>query len=155
MVPLVLLIWGYAIYALIGVSGGDKIVSASTFAIEMPDDLQLSADSFELNLNYKDPFLKGVKYKSESMKNNDSQVSNTNEPKSNKVIQQTTWPKLIYKGTIKNKASNKLIAILEINGNEALLKEGEKYLEVDLMKILQDSVYLAYQNERKYTKKIY
>ena len=154
LVPLVILIWGYAIYALIGVSGGDKVETSSKFLIEMPDDLKLSADSFVLVLNYKDPFLKGINYRSSFVSQNEikQQASSITKP-IKKIASSIVWPKLIYKGTIKNKNSNKLIAVLEINGNEALLKEGEEYQSVTLLAVLNDSIYLAFEKEKKYVLK--
>ena len=117
----------------------------------MPENLQLSADSFKLKLNYKDPFLKGVIYKSSAILQNG--ITQNITPVVKQVKNTTTviaWPKLIYKGTIKNKNSNKLIAILEINGNEALLKEGDEYMQVDLLKIYSDSAFVGFEKEKKF-----
>jgi hypothetical protein len=150
LVPLVLLIWGYAIYALMGVSGGDKVSNNEIFAIEMPDDLSLSADSFELNLNYKDPFLKGIKYTPSKIPQVPVAQQKNIAKASKNTVPKKPWPRLIYKGTIKNKTTSTLIAILEINKVEALLKEGEEYQQIQVLDITSDSIYTAFGDEKKY-----
>jgi hypothetical protein len=105
-------------------------------------------DTFELYLNYADPFLK-----------NEKRVIPTNPPatkkavgaKPRKSVVTVNFPAVKYDGLIK-KQENEL-AIVSINGSSHFMKTGETANEVKLIRICNDSIIVSFQNQKRTIKK--
>jgi len=151
--PLVIIVWGAIVYKGIAYylendssSGVDKIEELTTLKINQ-------ADTFSLLLNYADPFLKEsvselpvpVYENSPTLSVKKSTVI-VKEKKDNTPI---TWPTILYCGIFKNKQNDKICSIIKINGTEHLMKVGDTYSDVSLIKLYKDSAIVQYKNIKK------
>ena len=57
------------------------------------------------------------------------------------------WGFITYRGFIRNASTKKLLALIDINGKEYLMTEGEAFDQVRLMKNLKDSVRVIYNGK--------
>jgi hypothetical protein len=77
----------------------------------------------------------------------------------NRLIKETekkkkiVWPIISYKGLVKNQKSQSVIAIINVNGSEKLIKEGDKINDFMFEKIYKDSVLIKMDGEKKIYKK--
>lgn len=103
----------------------------------------------ELQLNYADPFLKEETRPVVPIRKNDAPKSPPK--KEEKVIPPAyTWPNIVYKGLIQNKTQpDKLIGVIVINGQERIVRKGEKINELSVASIEKNRVELAYEKEKK------
>jgi hypothetical protein len=146
---LVLLVWGLIIYRLFKAAGGDGEslpISSHAEMKEASTDYTLPKDTTHLLLDYRDPF--SVK-KSEPV---EIPVNQLIQKKSLSVIQKpmVNWNVIRYSGFIHNPGSKKLIALLNINGEELMMSEGETADQVKLIKNLKDSIKVTYQGATKF-----
>jgi len=146
---LVLLVWGLIIYRIFKATGSDEDplpIAARTESKEALTDYTVPKDTSHLLLNYRDPF---SVQKAEPVEIPiDKLISKNVKP----VIQKppVNWSGIRYAGFIHNPGSKKLIAMIDINGRELMLSEGETGDQVKLIKNLKDSVKLTYQGATKF-----
>lgn len=107
-------------------------------------------DTVVLNLNYRDPF--SGQPVQEDLKVRDEQFLPAKHlitaPKAAMV--QVNWASVIYSGYINNPVAKKRIAILKINGKEAMLTEGQSLAGFKLLKNAGDSIKIQFQQVSKY-----
>lgn len=152
MLPLVLTIWVMIIYKInktINGDGGNNPVQI--------EDVRVSAthkvvDTFSLIADYRDPFLSKII-------NEYSEVKITANAGPSKIVTPTPiktitpWPAVNYIGIIKNQKSSKKNALIQVNGKELVLKEGDKAEGLILQKIHKDSIEFKREKEIRYFKK--
>lgn len=147
LAPLVLLIWGiigYKIY-----SSLDKKDETVVKRIKVEEhQTSFLADTCKLLLSYADPFLDRM----EPIRKVPSGIKNP-LPAKTAVANKAAWPLIGYSGMIKNKQSNKILALLSINGTSMSSKEGEEINGVKVLKIFKDSVKLSFQKEIRHFSK--
>ncbi|MFL5763635.1 MAG: hypothetical protein ACJ77K_06805 [Bacteroidia bacterium] len=146
LLPLVVLVWGMIIYRIMNVSGPDlpadnKIV----YQEKMP---ATAGDSFSISANYRDPFnAPVVRYLNAHPGNLPNPVpvvqKKAAQPASN------SWPKVAYNGTIRNQQSKKELAMVEIDGQNNFMKQGDRLREIQLLKISRDSILVCFGKEKK------
>ena len=100
-------------------------------------------DSFLL-LNYRDPFLGDAKLPKTTRSIQKRAKQPTTFPK-------TIWPSILYLGGI-SYSKTSAIAFLNIAQKEVLLEQGKTYMDITLLKVFTDSVYLSYKGDKKYIK---
>jgi len=122
LLPLVIFIWGIVIYNIFSsMGGGSEIVLVNTAIPEESVSRQIAIDTFSITANYRDPFLgKIVSGKPKPIK----KQFKKRPPIKKKPIQPIRWPSISYGGMIRNQQTNKLIAMVKINGKDNLMNEG-------------------------------
>jgi type II secretory pathway component PulC len=152
MLPLVLLIWVMIIYKIYKTVNGSDDNAIVQFQDTPASSAKLALDTFTLIANYRDPFLgKIVNDYSERKTNINTGSSKNLAPIPTKTI--TPWPSINYMGIIKNQKSSKQNALIQVNGKELVLKEGDKTDGLILRKIQKDSVEFIREKETRYFKK--
>ncbi|AZI24079.1 hypothetical protein EA772_01490 [Pedobacter sp. G11] len=104
-------------------------------------------DPVVLQLDYGDPFLKGDDSKEEFIVNSEP------DKKIDIVVPvkpPVNWPAIHYTGRIYNPQTKENIAILNINGKEAMLSEGQSASGLKFIMQRGDSIKVSYQQSVKY-----
>lgn len=150
---LLIIIWGlvcYRIYQRVQPNRDAIIYQPSTIANASDAPL---LDSFELLLDYRDPFFKTTArrtHRSPKLTESPKVSNNTSKkraaPKKKSKPKPIEFPPISYKGTVQVK-NKKAVALLSINQQMVNLQEGEKFEEVVLQKIYTDSIRISFQKE--------
>ncbi|MFK8101600.1 MAG: hypothetical protein AB8G15_03715 [Saprospiraceae bacterium] len=145
----VIAIWGllgYRIYKKVYPDNDFFIPPTSNFALEE----NIAADSFQLLVNYRDPFLEDKIKQRQKPTKPERQVNvlqptkKFNVAKSKKV----TFPKLTYKGSIYLESGRK-VALVSFNKQMVNLGLGESFEEITLLAIQEDSIRLRFEGQEK------
>lgn len=154
LIPLVAIVWGILIYKIIsGISSNDSEINAPITKINIPEENVLNVDTFELLVNYRDPFL-GKNNRDETSSSDAKNIVKTKPAKTvvKPIIPIKQFNFIEYNGQITNKGKNK-VAILTISNESKLLNEGEKFQDFRLDKIYEDSIKIFYENQYVIIKK--
>lgn len=145
LLPLAIIIWGVIIYRIYtSLQKKETKVALSDNISSAPKSLYEN-EEFTLEANYRDPFL-GQKI--EVVQNklpNPKPISNPEV----KPVMEKIWPNLVYKGIIKNLKSSKQMILMEMNGNEFILKGGDTINGLQLKRITKDSILVAFGKDLK------
>jgi hypothetical protein len=142
LIPATLVVWGLIIYKIM--SGLDKDENkAAKPQLSAAVTNETVSDTFSINPTYRDPFLgKTIKPVTVST----SPVKQVAVPV---VRPQLQWPAIVYSGTIANKNLKKEMVLIQINGQEYMMRQGEKVNDVELFKIYKDSIEVHFSKEKK------
>ncbi len=114
-------------------------------------------DTFELLLNYPDPFLKNEKRGIINNRDINQQsapaAKKITEPKPTKEVETINWPALKYEGLVKHIKEGHELAIVNINGSSKLMKVGETVENIKLIKACSDSITVCCNKQNKTIKK--
>jgi len=149
MLPIVILVWGFVFYQLFS-----YFFSSPTYSTQQPELKvnidEIKKDTFSIVADYRDPFL-GKKIKFSSPKTTTNSHSSTPKTKNNikNKPADKPWPAIEYKGMIKNNNSEKRVGIVQVNGREYLVKEGDILQEVKFTVIKKELVSVRFQKEQK------
>ncbi|RKR84470.1 hypothetical protein BDD43_4708 [Mucilaginibacter gracilis] len=144
---LVVTIWGLIIVKLFkAINGDDEPLAIATRPAMKTSlaDYAIPKDTTHLLLNYRDPF---------SEKKAEPVEKATDEPSHKIIVPQKpaiNWNNIRYSGYIHNAGSKKLIAMVNVNGKELMLSEGETAEQVKLIKNMKDSIKILYQGTKKF-----
>jgi hypothetical protein len=144
----VLLIWGLILYRVFYSVSDDKDepVIAAKPVREPYNDYTVPKDTTHLLLNYRDPF--GLQ------KQKDTVRLSLNKIHSAAILPAVkpgiNWSFIKYSGYIRNPGSKKLIAMVIINGKDAMLSEGETAGNVKLIKNMRDSIKVAFEGKTRF-----
>lgn len=157
LLPAVLAIWGFL---------GWKVYAAMTvdepmvvFNPEVNDELEkekLIPDTYQLLLDYNDPFLKGEnpnKHVKQPIVNGPPKNANTEPKKQPQPPAQKSWPEIRYSGLVKSPKDGKMVGFLSINGTSHFVKPGEVIGEVTVREIWKDSVKVVMGKESRFVRK--
>jgi ADP-heptose:LPS heptosyltransferase len=108
-------------------------------------------DTFELRLNYPDPFLKHEKRA--AVKTTAPATSQAVQTKPRKNTEATNWPAIKYDGLVKHVKQENELAIVTINGSSNFMKAGETANDIKLIRIYNDSILVSFQNQKRTIKK--
>lgn len=150
----VVAVWGLIFYRVyIGMSEEDletpMTASAKVPYFKMVDHHQ---DQVNLDLNYRDPFSPANTYvetKPVASKLENVAAPRPAMPGPMMSKPQVNWSNVQYTGYVNNATSKQKMVILSVNGNTAVLTEGQSAHGVKLLKYLGDSVSVQYQGEKK------
>lgn len=111
-----------------------------------PNDYELIKDTAKLQLNYRDPFNPAEQIQIRPV------TTIKSLPTTQFVVREPliNWSMIKYSGFVRNPGSNKLIALININGKNVMLSEGEKAEEVKLLRNMKDSVKVAFRGRTKF-----
>ncbi|MDB5002069.1 MAG: hypothetical protein JWQ34_294 [Mucilaginibacter sp.] len=149
---LALVMWGIIIYRIFDSAGGsenDLPIAEKKRNKESYNDYTIPKDTTRLLLNYKDPF--------ELKKQKDIIQGINKKPAVAKIVQPAfkpvfNWGFIKYSGYIRNPGSKKLVAFVTINGKTIMMSEGETAEQVKLVKNLQDSIKITFNDKTAFIK---
>tara|TARA_B110000971_G_scaffold67143_1_gene68846 strand:+ start:641 stop:1120 length:480 start_codon:yes stop_codon:yes gene_type:complete len=142
--PIVLFIWGLICYRLF-FKNTEHTLKKPTQSLHFDQIEILKRDSFELFLDYKDPFgLHGIQLQ-QSIPKVEKDVSRKLNTKNVRI----KWPKIKFLGLVKNANSTKGIAILNIDGSDFFFKKSQEREDIRLINSTPDSVIVSYKDIEK------
>lgn len=147
----VVAVWGIILYrVLFNNSDDDYQLKAQPVAkkTEPYDQYELKRDTFRLALNYKDPFTGMVEAPVKPVETS-AKPTNLVPPPFRPPI---NWEAIKYRGYVINPQTKKVVSIVEINGKERMLAEGEFLEGVKLLKNKKDSILVYWQGKQKHIK---
>lgn len=162
LIPCTLVLWGIIVYKIVRVtSGNNDFESSVSVTIDKESDTKFGKDTFSIKANYRDPFF-GNKFSTnrvyqESNSNTQQTIpAHINKPQQNipkNDIATSNFPNVVYNGIIQNKQTNKSLAIVQINGQSNIMKVGDVFNEVEILKISKDSIEVKFQKEKRFVLK--
>ncbi|MCT4647106.1 MAG: hypothetical protein N4A74_19110 [Carboxylicivirga sp.] len=107
---------------------------------------------YSLILNYADPFMSSIDHTRIRHENIDNEVADVTkhiEDRNQNGIQsgQKNNLQIFYRGFICNSTKREKIGVLIIDQKSCLLKEQQKYDDIEICKLFADSIIIKYQNE--------
>lgn len=154
LIALVIGIWGYVGYSLFKPEEEFIIEEVSDYKT-IESEIKL-ADSIQLDLSYKDPFLErtiltigqnksGLQNKARKNYNRTVQPKKQSKPKNEEFI---NWPNIKYAGTI-----NESLALVKFNGKKTFIKQNDVFNGFKTISFNSDSLVIMYKNKtRSYSK---
>jgi hypothetical protein len=145
----VALVWGIIFYRIFAAMNEEEPMQNLTVATktEYFKLIDHSQDSVQLTFNYGNPF------KENHVEAPIVEAKMANQDKS-PVVQPykpvVNWTGISFTGYVINPTTKRKIVILQVNGKEVLLTEGQTSNGVKLLKNAGDSVQVQYQNSSKY-----
>lgn len=145
---LVLIVWGIVIYRIFDTVAGseDDFTPVQNVKEEKnSNDYSVPADTTHLLLNYRDPF--------RLTRQPDTAVKRIAQPGTARPSipkPAFSWNFVKYSGYTRSAGSKKLLAVMSINGQSAILQEGETVADVKLIKNYQDSVKVTFKGRTGY-----
>lgn len=152
---LVLIVWGAIFFKILNSSDRNSNNRNISFKVKTGDYNDYSViDTFKLILNYRDPF--GLSNIPTEISDSKNQMYSRPKIKASVGIKneyqlKPTLPEsfIKYSGYIRNADSKKLLAILNINGKEVMMAEGQTYEDVKLIKNLRESLKVLIKGKTK------
>jgi hypothetical protein len=142
-------LWGYIVWRIYGSYTGEEtqiVVKDSKY--ETKTEI-LSSDTFSIVADYRDPFLGKEKTEIRGQKTEIRKPV----PKAPKPVVTANWPAIVYGGMIRNQKSNQQLALLTMGGESNMLKTGDSYQEITVVKIYKDSIELKLGREKRVFRK--
>ncbi len=148
LLPLALFVWGMIVYRIFfQTNTPEEHIAFMPNTTVKKSDVVLP-DTFELKLNYPDPFLKNEK---RVISANTQTAKKAVEAKPKKSVETINFPAVKYNGLIKKQESE--LAIVSINGSSHFMKTGETANDIKLIRIYSDSIVVSFQNQKRTIKK--
>ncbi len=144
LIPATLVVWGLIIQKIIKNMDSGENPAAMTAPLSVLASEEIS-DTFSIHPSYRDPFLRKLFIKQEA--STQPVHKSTPPPPPVKVI--TPWPTIVFNGIIRNQKSNKEMVLLQVNGQDHMLKVGETAGDVLLYKSFKDSIEVHFLKEKK------
>ncbi len=148
MFPLTLFIWGMIIYKIFFHTSTPEESLAFVQNTTIKKNASALPDTFELRLNYADPFLKNEK---RVIPVNTQTTKKKVEAKPQKNTEVVNFPAIKYGGLIKKEGHE--LAIVSINGFSNFIKAGETVCDIKLIQVCNDSIIVCFQNQKRTIKK--
>jgi len=148
---MVLIVWGLIIYRVfnaVSEESNDELRPVQRLkGDEAFNDFSVKADTTPLLLNYQDPF-RLVKQPDTADKH--IHLAAVTRPVAEAPKPAFSWDFIRYSGYTRSAGNKKLLAVMTINGQSAILQEGETAMQVKLLKNYQDSVKVAFKGRTGY-----
>jgi len=112
------------------------------------DQYELKKDTFRLALNYKEPFIGVIEATPKPVETTVKPMNFVPPPFRPPI----NWGLIKYRGYVINPQTKKVVSIVEINGKERMLAEGEFLEGVKLLKNKKDSILVYWQGKQKHIK---
>jgi len=142
LLPLVLFVWGAVLYQVFSFTKSDEIVTSINQEFNVKPLKISQRESFEINVNYRDPFL-GKMYAAQTVskvKTGISKIKKESKPKETLV-----WPTILYKGMVSDSKEKNKIFMLIIDNKNYYMKIGDTENEIFLKSGDKESVYVKYK----------
>ena len=142
LLPLVLILWGYIIYRLVDQANPEVNLSNSELPRLQINSNEDKEQSYQLFLDYQDPFLKSTNTKVKTPE--DKQEGNHNQVRR---LHAWNWPNFTYNGSIQN--HKKVVGLLQMNSSNLLVQEGKIYNEFKVYQLFPDSIIMEREGEKR------
>ncbi|MFC5048372.1 hypothetical protein ACFSTE_13545 [Aquimarina hainanensis] len=139
LLPLVAFIWGAIIFQIVGAFSDEASVIVEAEDISVAPIEVKEQEKFILDAVERDPFL-GTLYRPEKKVSKSKKIE-----KKDSLI----WPIIKYKGVVSGQDNANAIYLIEINGNDQLIKLKQTVSEVTLQKAFSSSVRMRYKGKIK------
>ena len=143
LIPAALIVWGligYRVYKAVNPTP-TEVIAINTDDNFKPKKVE-TVQSYDINADYRDPFL-GTLASNKKVKR--KAITTVAKPK-----EQIIFPTIVYKGIVSPKTNKKAtVYLVQINGQQNLLKLQNTSEEVTLISGNDKEVVLEYQKERK------
>lgn len=137
------LIWGLIAYKIISRDSGETLVVPNSVVV--PDTVKGPiVDSFNLLVNYRDPFLGKTWYAPKKKVTASIPKKTVQKPEPQKIV---TWPHIQYKGLVSGNNTN--IGLIVIGKTQYLLTSGEVKEDVLVENIYEDSITVIYEETKR------
>jgi hypothetical protein len=152
LLPLSIIIWGIIIV---------KVITQFTKPYLSNEYIQLDEDdpfadtlpnSYTLNVNYLDPFLKH--FVQSRLQENESPKNIRTFSSQNSENNSKQWSTITYGGVIMNKNNKKEVYLITVNSKSFLVRLGEKADLFQLKKAFKDSIIVRLNKENRTITKI-
>ena len=144
LIPATILVWGWVAYKLIGQFGGNDAAAAPAASYVVQGEISVVPDTFSLSGEYRDPFSDAAIKKVITPAGNAKPAA----PAEKKLP--VSWPEIRYGGIIRNQHSNRQLVLILVNRQSAIMKAGEIFSGIELLRVSRDSVELRFGKERKW-----
>jgi len=161
LIPAVALIWGLIAFKIFTYSDETEFIE-NVQIVSSNKTYTIETDTFELSLDYPDPFLKSTNtvkyYKTKNSQTKQKQNNRTNRgtTKNNQSQNQQEhknteikWPQIKYDGLITNNSSGTVTGVLIINGETKLIQPGTIINGISIQDLSEQEVVLKLQNDIK------
>jgi hypothetical protein len=154
LIPAVLGIWGaigWNVYS--AMNGDEDNATVKTIASSQQTENKVAPDTFELLLDYPDPFTNDP-YK---QKTTAAVIHNTNNHQHTAIAsapkEDAQWPTIIYSGLVKQPATGKMLGFLSVNGESYFVKVGDEVGGVRVIAITGEEILLSYKSQLEHFNK--
>jgi hypothetical protein len=145
MIPLVVAIWGLIILKIIDYQPSDR--DAISQFLPTVEESMADTARYELNFDYRDPFLRSsVRSASAGKSTSKQRANNIKQVDLSKQTQVTKPSTLIYRGEISGHRYK--VGLLEMKGNKVLVREHTDVGEYTILSVETDSLTLSYCDKR-------
>lgn len=148
LVVVALLVWGIIIFKIVAHFGNNEEKVIKQRDVQNPIAKTNLPDTFNLLLGYPDPFLSGVEEPKPIVVSSQPIMSKPTIPKPQPVV--LPFPHIKYAGLVSNKQTCKLVGIVNISGEQYLVKQGEKIESVTIEKMYKDSILISNGQTKKW-----
>ena len=143
---MLVVIWGGIAYQ-ISSFGSSDVTTHSRGNLPVSRKENTKPDTFSILANYRDPFL------GKPIEERKPESASKKMPKPVEIKVALPWPKITYGGVIKNQKSSKQLYLVQVNGNDNIIKEGDVVEEVQITKAWKDSIQVVFEKEKRVFKK--
>lgn len=156
LIPAVIGIWGYIVFTFFSKPEAVEVSQSLAQINELENKNNTPINEIKLNLNYKDPFLKG-KFKPQPEKKINRSFENRVKPNPKSIkpisIVEERWPKIEYKGFLKPSNTDK-VAIIKIESQTMFKSQNDSIGDILVLEITPDSLILMKDKTRKNFRKL-
>ncbi len=139
LLPVVIVIWGLLIYKIVDAFSTVDTPTVNTATAHFKAPTGVQKDTFSLKPIGSDPFL-GTVYAKEG-----TLSSTANTPRAPK--NETPWPSIGYFGIVADKNSPTSVYIVNINGQQFLLKQGDTLQKLKIIKGSEENIFIRFGKE--------
>jgi hypothetical protein len=154
LMAVVAAIWGLIGWKIWKGLQGDDDFNVEPEAVLNAKNKNTLSDSFELILNYRDPFLDkpAIAVSSPSVPTNSlPKQTVVTSPKPEPIT--ASWPEIRYGGLVKRTGQEKSAAFVSVNGKSEIVTVGQQITDITIIRIWRDSVEVQRGKEKRIIKK--
>jgi hypothetical protein len=145
LIAVLIMIWGGVFFRVKSGFNNEVDYKASEVIIHLPES-DVNVDTFNLLLDYDDPFGMPVPKKKKKVVSKPKVVRKV-QPK--KEVKKHNWPHVQFNGIIENKITGKQSFMVRFNGNEMILSKGDSIEDYVLLSGNGQAIELKFGNEKK------
>ncbi len=145
----VIVIWGY-----VGLKLNDYFQAEGQDIAYVPPakntiDMLFRKDTFDLKLDYPDPFLRSGRSRQTSAYTKPSAPSSTKPKAKTKPDPVTSWPTIAFNGTLKSNQSEEPRGILKVGDKSDWVRVGDYLGGVKVLTLSKNEIQLEFNGESK------
>ena len=152
LLPIVLGIWGFIGWKIYAGLQGNEAEHIAALPHTPGTGNEHVPDTFQLAANYRDPFLGKSNIPSAHVAGGSGNSKPSQLPKQANLPVAKNWPEVIYGGMIRKKEGLPF-ALLNVGGQDHLVKAGEQAGEVQVLVIYRDSIQVSRGKEKRFFRK--